>query len=180
MEDTNITTELSSVIPIYTSAIPFAHNSSPVAQHYRSQSSIRSQWNRPNMSTEDDYAHAISTDAARVATSTPNRLSVFSVMSGATIWVKQTSSWAGKPFFSSDGQILACTHKGRTQLFDAASGHAIKELNIRVDDYDIWHVAISPQNDYIAVVFLGHQVCIFRIEDGVMTWQSSKTKTGWV
>ncbi|KAJ7847193.1 hypothetical protein B0H13DRAFT_2092089, partial [Mycena leptocephala] len=97
---------------------------------------------------QKDYAHAISTDAAR--------LSVFSVMSGAAIWVKQTSSWAGKPFFSSDGQILACTHKG-------------------LDDHDIWHVAISPQNDYIAVVFLP-SVCIFRIEDGVMTWQSNEPK----
>ncbi|KAJ7816033.1 quinon protein alcohol dehydrogenase-like superfamily [Mycena leptocephala] len=132
------------------------------------------------MSTEKDYAHAISTDAARVATSTTNRLSVFSVMSGAAIWVKQTSSWAGEPFFSSDGQILACTHKGRIQLFDAASGHAIKELNIRVDDHDICHVAISPQNDYIAVVFFAHQVCIFRIEDGMMTWQSNKTSTSCV
>ncbi|KAJ7799524.1 quinon protein alcohol dehydrogenase-like superfamily [Mycena leptocephala] len=129
------------------------------------------------MSTDKHCAHAISTDAARVATSTTNRLSVLSVMSGAAIWVKQTSSWAGKPFFSSDGQILACTHKGRIQLFDAASGQAIKELNIRVDDRDIWHAAISPQNDYIAVVFHAHQVCIFRIEDGVMTWQSNETRT---
>jgi WD40 repeat protein len=129
------------------------------------------------MSTEEYYAHAISTDAARVAASTTNRLSVFSVMSGAAIWVKQTLSWAGIPFFSPDGQILACTHKGRIQLFDAASGHAIKELNTRVDDHNIGHVAISPQNDYIAVVFLGHQVCIFRIEDGVMTWQSNETRT---
>ncbi|KAJ7901246.1 hypothetical protein B0H13DRAFT_2028492 [Mycena leptocephala] len=93
------------------------------------------------MSTGKDYAHAISTDAARVATSTTNRLSVFSVMSDFKL------GW--KPLFSSDGQILACTHEGRIQLFNAASGHAIKELNIRVDDHDIGHVAISPQNDYM-------------------------------
>ncbi|KAJ7832952.1 quinon protein alcohol dehydrogenase-like superfamily [Mycena leptocephala] len=111
------------------------------------------------MSTKRIMHLPISTDAARVATSTTNRLSVFSVMSGAAIW------------------ILACTHKGRIQLFGAASGHAIKELDIRVDDHNISHVAISPQNDYIAVVFLFHRVCIFRIEDGVMTWQSNESNT---
>jgi WD40 repeat protein len=128
------------------------------------------------MSTDKHRGHAISTDAAMVATSTTSRLSVFSVMSGAAIWVKQTSSLAGYPFFSSDGQILACIHKRRIQFFDATSGHAIKEINIQVDDHDIWHAAISPQNDYIAVVF-PDQVCIFRIEDGVMTWQSNETRT---
>ncbi|KAJ7334892.1 hypothetical protein DFH08DRAFT_784990 [Mycena albidolilacea] len=180
MVDTNILSELRSITAIYTSALPFAHNSLPIAHHYRSQSSIHSQWNRRNLPTKGNYGHVISPDGRRVATSTENRLTVFSVMEGVVIWLKQTSSWAGTPFFSPDGQILTCNDNGHIQLFKAASGDVVKELNVRDDRRRINHVAISPQNDYIAVVLLFRYVRIFRIEDGVMTWQSKKTHTNSV
>jgi WD40 repeat protein len=178
MADAHIFNDLSSVTVIYTSAIPFAHNSSPIANHYRSHLSIRSRPNKQNLSTlEQDYWQDISPDGTRVATSTEHRLSVFSVMTGAAIWSKQTSSWAGRPFFSPDLEVLACIENGHIRLFDAASGDVKNDFDI---GGQIDYAAISPKNDYIAVLPCNGAVRIFRIEDGVMTWQSDKTRTSRV
>jgi WD40 repeat protein len=172
MQDASISTKLYSVSAIYTSGLPFASNSSSIVQHYNSQSSVCSQWNGKNLLQGKEYAHCISPDATRNATSSENRLSVFSVLGGSLIWSK-TGSWAGQPFFSPDGQILGCYKIGVIQLLDAISGNVIKP-NIRIgDEGQIWHAAISHQNDYIAVVLSG-KTNIFRIEDGTMTWQSNR------
>jgi WD40 repeat protein len=180
-QDARISEQLYSVSTIYTSGLPFSSNSSSLVPHYNSRPSVHSQWNGQNLLGGKKYAHCISPDGTRVATSTENILSVSSSTGGSLIWSKKTAIWAGKPVFSPDGQILGCYKIGVIQLLDAISGNVIKP-NIQVgNEHEIWHAAISPQNDCIAVVLEimtgATKTCIFRLEDGTMTWESDESTT---
>lgn len=167
-----------SATTIYTSAMVLTPDALTMSHRYHSQSGIRSLRSGRNVWKRQEVCHGISPDGMRVATSTEHILSVFSVTTGTALWSQQIPSWAGRPFFSSDGQILACgNNEGYVQLFHAASGAVIKKLDVPVTR--VYYVAFSPQNEYIAVV-VGQDtrtVCIVRIEDGRITWRSNETST---